>query len=216
MNTSNFIRTQSTILVKPRFEGRTFNCYESGFDATTQKSVRVIRLEDMRIGIENHSEEEFYDLKGKQPLFYFMETFTPDGQYQWNGRLLFSHVNKEITRSLVGEHQQDWNIIAAFSDPDTDRYFFVVDTKSSVLSDESFLNQRKVWADRLNKTLAHVTQHKQNFYVRALRPEYYEILDRDALFGKPIPCKNDDENRMCQNMSVGKVISNFFGSIFNH
>lgn len=91
MRTNNFssananksaVRNQSTFLVKPRYEGRAYKCFESGFDATTQESVRVIRLEDMRQGIEEHTTEEFYDLKGKQPVFFLMETFSPDGQFE--------------------------------------------------------------------------------------------------------------------------------------
>lgn len=215
LSSNNSIRTKSSFLVKPCFEGRPYPCYQSGFRDTTTESVRVIRLEDMRLGIEDHTEEEFYDLKGKQPVFFLMETLSPEGTYQWNGHILFSHVNKEVSRRLVEQHQKEWNIVLSFSDPDTDRYFFVVDTQSEELTEEAFLKARKEWAERLNKTMSHVTQHNMNFYVRALTPEYYDIVDLDALFGKPEPLHQQDDFRTCRPMSVGEIIQTFFGRIFN-
>lgn len=225
MRTNNFssananksaVRNQSTFLVKPRYEGRAYKCSESGFDATTQESVRVIRLEDMRQGIEDHTTDEFYDLKGKQPVFFLMETLSPEGQFEWNRFILFSHVNIEVSRKLVNQHKHDWNVVAAFADPDDDRYFFLIDTKAGDHSDENFIRLRKQWAMELNKVMSHVTQHNQNFYVRAIMPEYYDIVDRDALFGKPQYVSVENDGRTCRTMSVGEVISMFFDRIFNH
>ena len=210
----NKIRTKSTFLVKPCYEGHTFPCYQSGFHNTTTESIRVNRLEDMRLGTEDYTEEEFYDLKGKQPVFFLMETLSPEGSYQWNGRILFSHVNKELSRQLVEQHRKEWNVVLSFSDPDADRYFFVVDTKAEELTEEAFVKTRKEWADRLNRTLSHVTQHNISFYVRALTPDYYDIVDLDALFGKPEPLRLQDDFRTCRPMAVGEIIQAFFGRIF--
>lgn len=210
----NTIRTKSTFLVKPCYEGHTFPCYQSGFHNTTTESIRVNRLEDMRFGIEDHTEEEFYDLKGKQPVFFLMETLSPEGSYRWNGRILFSHVNKETSRRLVEQHRKEWNVVLSFSDPDADRYFFVVDTKADVLTEEAFLKSRKEWADRLNRTMSHVTQHNMSFYVRALTPDYYDIVDLDALFGKPEPAHRQDDFRLCRPVSIGEVIRSIFGNVF--
>lgn len=210
----NTIRTKSTFLVKPCYEGHTFPCYQSGFHNTTTESIRVNRLEDMRLGIEDHTEEEFYDLKGKQPVFFLMETLSPEGSYRWNGRILFSHVNKETSRRLVEQHRKEWNVVLSFSDPDADRYFFVVDTKADVLTEEAFLKSRKEWADRLNRTMSHVTQHNMSFYVRALTPDYYDIVDLDALFGKPEPAHRQDDFRLCRPVSISEVIRSIFGNVF--
>lgn len=230
---SSAIRTKSTFLVKPCYEGRPFPCYQSGFRDTTSESVRVNRLEDMRLKIAECLEcsveckdntkrstlnsqlyHEFYDLKGKQPVFFLMETLSPEGSYLWNGRILFSHVNKETSRRLVEQHRKEWNVVLSFSDPDADRYFFVVDTNADVLTEEAFLKSRKEWADRLNRTMSHVTQHNMSFYVRALTPDYYDIVDLDALFGKPEPAHRQDDFRLCRPVSIGEVIRSIFGNVF--
>lgn len=99
-STTNVLRAGYSFLVKPKYEGRPYPCYESGFDATTTESVRVIRLEDMRQGIEEHNDDEFYDLKGKQPTFFLQECFGEDS-YQWNGYLLYSVRDKKSARKVA-------------------------------------------------------------------------------------------------------------------
>lgn len=210
---ANAIRTKSTILVKPRYEGRTYPCYESGFDDTTTESIRVIRLEDMRLGIEDHSPDEFYDLKGKQPTFYLQARHAADRPgIEWNGYLLYSVSDKKSARKVAVANKEKLHIVMAFDDPDTNRYFILVDTETGGGTEEEFYLWRKDISDTMISPFFHKPVcHNLNFYTRALLPEYYHIVDRDVLFGTPEVI--DTDSRTCKPMSVGEIIKSFFGHL---
>lgn len=209
------LRHKSSFLVRPCYQGRFHSCYESGFDVTTTESRRVNKLEQMRQGLIPWTVKDFYDLRGKQPVFDFMQTFTEDGELQWNGLLLLHHVNQEVSRRLIAEHQAEWHVVAAFPDPDKDIYFFVIDTRTDDFSEESFLKLRKEWASRLNKVFSHVSLHSPGYYARAHPAKYYDILDRDALFGEPIPIETADSPAPDPSPEVKSGWTRFFPKIFH-
>lgn len=211
-STQNAIRTNSTFIVKPKYEGRPYPCYESGFDATTTESIRVLRLEDMRLGIEEHTDEMFFDLKGKQPTFFLQERFGEDS-FQWNGYLLYSVRDKKSARQVALANKEKLHIVLAFEDPDSDRYFILVDTETGGGTEEEFL----LWRDDIRDTMISPLFHKPvvhnlNFYTRALLTGYYDIVNRDVLFGKPETIETS-ETRSCKPMSIGEIISSFFGRL---
>lgn len=208
------IRPKSTILVKPFAEGRPFNCFESNFTANTVHSRRVNRLHDIHLGLKECSDEERYRLIGNQPVFYLMETYDSEGRWKWNGRLLFSTKMCDEAREMIRNHSEELHIIMAFEDPNNNHFFFLVDTGTEDLSDESYLAQSRKTFKAVRKYLPKVSYHQPNFYVRVLPEHYYEVLDRDALFGKPEVPSADDDFRSCRTMSVGEIIRTFFGNVF--
>lgn len=208
------IRPKSTILVKPFAEGRPFNCFESNFTANTVRSRRVNRLHDINLGLQECSDEERYRLIGNQPVFYLMETYDSEGRWKWNGRLLFSTKMCDEARQMIRDHSEELHIIMAFEDPNNKHFFFLVDTGADDLSDESFLNHSRKTFKAVRKYLPKVSYHQPNFYVRVLPEHYYEVLDRDALFGKPEVSLPDEDFRTCRTMSVGEIIRTFFGNVF--
>lgn len=210
-STCKSIRSKSSFLVKPRYEGHTYPCYESGFDATTTESIRVIRLEDMRLGIEAHTDEDFFDLKGKQPTFFLQERFGEDS-FQWNGYLLYSVRDKKNACKVALANKEKLHIVLSFEDPDSDRYFILVDTETGGGTEEEFLMWREDIRDTMIRPLFHKpVAHNLNFYNRALLPEYYHIVDRDALFGTPEIIETT--TRSCKPMSVGEILKSFFGRL---
>lgn len=208
------IRPKSTILVKPFAEGRPFNCFESNFTANTVHSRRVNRLHDIHLGLKECSDEERYRLIGNQPVFYLMETYDSEGRWRWNGRLLFSTKMCDEARQMIRDHSEELHIIMAFEDPNNKHFFFLVDTGTEDLSDESYLAQSRKTFKAVSKYLPKVSYHQPNFYVRVLPEHYYEVLDRDALFGKPEVPSADDDFRSCRTMSVGEIFRTFFGNVF--
>lgn len=208
------IRPKSTILVKPFAEGRPFNCFESNFTANTVRSRRVNRLHDINLGFQECSDEERYRLIGNQPVFYLMETYDSEGRWKWNGRLLFSTKMCDEARQMIRDHSEELHIIMAFEDPNNNHFFFLVDTGADDLSDESFLSHSRKTFKAVRKYLPKVSYHQPNFYVRVLPEHYYEVLDRDALFGKPEVSLPDEDFRTCHTMSVGEIIRTFFGNVF--
>lgn len=194
MNKNNTIqasatRTNSNILVKPMFEGKTHRCYESGFNSTREDSIRVTRMEDMRLGIEDCTPEEFKEYLGKQPLFYFQERFAAECPgYEWNGFLLFS-VNNHVddARKVIIDHKDELHVILAFDDPDFDRYYILIDTETGGGSIEDFHKWRDDVKDMvLSRYLHKVKGHQLDYYCRAFTTDHYDIEDHDALFGKAV------------------------------
>ena len=211
-NTSN-IRSRSTFLVKPMYEGKSFKCYESGFNDTIAKSIRVTRLESMRLNLIDHTEEEFNNLLSKQPLFYLQERFGPEfPSYEWNGFILFGIPgNKEQTRKVVMDNQKRLNIILAFDDPDKDFYYILIDTETDGGTNEEFLKWREDIREMVVKPIFHKPHvYGFDFYCRASTPDHYDIVDYDTLFGKPYDFMQAETPRSCQTMSVGEIIKSFF------
>lgn len=214
---ANAIRTKSTFLVKPRYEGRAFPCYESGFDDTTTESIRVIRLEDMRQEIANTQlstlnsklYEQFYDLRGKQPLFYLQKRFAQEHVgFEWNGLLLYAvNKNKADARKVAIANQDKLHIVLAFDDPDTDRYYMLIDTQTGGGTEDDFLTWR---ADIREGIMQHYF-HKpigfgMDYYIRASTLDHFDIVDRDALFGEPTPDKVDTSTKAVHEMSLFALI----------
>lgn len=202
-------RANSTFLVKPMYEGKTFRCYESGFNATCEDSIRVIRLEDMRLGIEDHTNEQFYDLRGKQPLFYFQERFAQEHVgFEWNGFLLYAvNKNKADARKVALANQDKLHIVLAFDDPDTDRYYMLIDTQTGGGNEDDFLTWR---ADIREGIMQHYF-HKpigygMDYYIRACTLDHFDIINRDALFGEPTPDKVDTSTKAVHEMSLFALI----------
>lgn len=210
-------RANSTFLVKPMYEGNTFRCYESGFNATCEDSIRVTRLEDMRLGIEDHTDEEFHDLRGKQPLFYLQETFAHDRiGYDWNGFLLYAvNKNKEDARKVALANKEQLHIILAFDDPDADRYYMLIDTQTGGGTEDDFLT----WQTDIREGIMQHYFHKpvsfgMDYYIRASTLDHFDIVDRDVLFGSPFT-EAVEEERTCEPMSVGQIIRKFFSHLIH-
>ena len=210
--------TQAKFLVKPMYEGNSMPCNEFHFDLTRNESIRVQKLEDARLGIIDLTDEEYYLLRGRQPLFYFQERFASDRPgYEWNGLLLFSvKKNIEDARKVAHSVKDELNIVLAFTDPESDRYFFLIDTKT----DGGTEQEHDQWAidicdTQVSRYFHKARYHKMTAYTNALLPEYYDILDREALFGKDEPEPQQENTRCNRTMSVGEVIRKFFSHLIN-
>ena len=181
-------------LVKPFKNGRLYPCFGTSFDITTVFCQRVINLEDYRQGICDMTEDKAEELRHHQPVFYLQQqadAFTDNGdgarlRHRWNGLLLFSKRDKKWTRITVMENRKEWNVVLSFEDPDKDRYWFVVDTKETSFDEETFWCDRARWKAKLDEDLDSVTAYDYSYYVRALMPEHYDIVDREVLFGEYI------------------------------
>lgn len=223
-------RANSTFLVKPMYEGKTFRCYESGFNATCEDSIRVIRLEDMRQEIANTQRsslnsklyEQFYDLRGKQPLFYLQERFAQEHVgFEWNGFLLYAvNKNKADARKVALANQDKLHIVLAFDDPDSDRYYMLIDTQTGGGTEDDFLTWR---ADIREGIMQHYF-HKpvgfgMDYYIRASTPDHFDIIDRDVLFGNAEECGVSEVSGVSggfknQPVTVGEIIKDFFSHLF--
>ena len=206
-NQASANRVQTKFLVKPKYEGTLYPCYESGFNATRQESIRVRRMEDMRQEIAEYLEcsvecidysklsilnpqlyHEFKDYLGKQPLFFLQERFAPVCPgYEWNGFLLFSIRGKDDARKVAIAHKDELHIILSFDDPDADLYYILVDTETGGGTLEEFQKWQEDVRDMcirpyFRKPLGHALGH----YSRALTPAHYDIVNLDALFGTPV------------------------------
>lgn len=204
-------RVKSTFLVKPMYEGKSFSCFESGFNATRQNSIRVNNMEDLRLQVDeclgvgslNHNRiknlplvadlnpalyQQFVDYLGKQPLFYFQERFAPECPgYEWNGFLLFSILGTEYARKVVLDHKDELHVVLAFDDPDSDIYYILIDTETGGGSLEDFVRWQEDIRDMVLLPYFHnPVGYMLNYYSRALAPRHYDVVDADVLFGKPI------------------------------
>lgn len=187
-------KQKSSFLVKPLPKGRPYPCYERGFDTATEDCQRVARLEDMRLGIEEHTEDVFFELKANQPVFYLQERYTAVGMsregggllvdIEWNGLLLFHCLGKEEVRRLVKVYREEWHIVLAYDDPDSDCYSIVVDTMAEDFSHDSFLKFQSMWKSRLDLILGQANGVGLEFYERVYTSSHYDIVDREALFGQ--------------------------------
>lgn len=220
-STTNAPRAGYSFLVKPMYEGKSYPCYESGFNATREDSIRVIRMEDMRLGLEDCTPEEFREYLGKQPVFYFQERFAPECPgFEWNGFLLFAIRGKEDARKTALAHQDELHIILSFKDPDTDRYFILVDTESGGGTKEDFQRWQADIRDMVIKPYFHKpTGFSLDRYTRALVPVYYDIIDKDTLFGKPveatIPCSVPQSSALRAEHSILALIKGSIARLFH-
>lgn len=200
------------------YEGNSMPCNEFHFDLTCNESIRVHKLEDARLGISELTDEEYYLLRGRQPIFYFQERFASDRPgYEWNGLLLFSvKKHAEDARKVAHSVKEELNIVLAFTDPESERYFFLIDTKT----DGGTEQEHDQWASDIFDTQVSRYFHKARFhkmttYTNALLPEYYDILNREALFGKDEPEPQQVDTRCIRTMSIGEVIRKFFSHLIN-
>ena len=185
-------RFNPKFLVKPFRKGRPYPCFGKNFDITTDQCRRVNNMEAYRNGLSDISAEEAGDLNHIQPVFYLMEQADGFKGYQederlvhkWNGLLLFSHSHKDRTRKTVMENRKPWNVVLAFDDPDKDRYWFVVDTREKWPDEETFWCDRATWKELLDEKLVNTMAYDSDYYVRALTPDHYDIVDREVLFGE--------------------------------
>lgn len=207
-NQASAIRVQTNFLVKPKYEGKLYPCYESGFHATQEESIRVRRMEDMRLGLEDCTKEEFEDYLGKQPLFFLQERFAPVCPgFEWNGFLLFAIRGKEDARKMALAHKDDLHIILSFDDPDADRYYILVDTETGGGTQEEFQKWQEDVRDMCVKPyFRKPICHTIGYYSRALTPDHYDIVDLDALFGKPQPIENETSAKAVQQMGIFALI----------
>lgn len=202
-------RVSSTFLVRPMYEGKTFPCFESGFNATREESIRVRRMEDMRLGIEKCTTQQFEEYLGKQPVFYFQERFA-DGElpsYEWNGFLLFAIRGTETARKTALAHKDELHIILSFDDPDYDRYYILVDTGTGGGTPGEFLKWQEDVRDLCLKKYFHKPLgFNTERFTRALTPDHYDIVDVDVLFGKPMPAGDKTSAEAVHQMSVFALI----------
>jgi len=206
-------RNESRFLVRPNYEGKSFPCYESSFDNTCL-CPRVVRLEDMRLGTEAHTPQQYFDLKGKQPTFWLQERWGAEG-IEWNGLLLFAAQGKEAARQTVRTHRQEWNVVLAFDEPDADRYFFLVATPTDGGTEKDFARWQQETKNRLQKSLKGVKTFRLASYTRAYTAEHYDIVDRDALFGQPEqPKQKETDFRPASETSVFQLLQATIGRLF--
>jgi len=229
---STLTRSAHTFLVKPCYEGKAYPCHESGYDATIE-CPRVIRMEDMRQGIEDHTSEEFYNLRGKQPVFFLQECYprlsaeNPKPKWEWNGRLLYSVTDTDRARKVIAKHNDELQVILSFEDPDTHQYYFLIETGSKDHSEEAFRKIRREKDWELKQFFCHTIHHDLSFYCRALTESYYDIVNRDALFGPAIEevskvnveefigeGKNEGEKVLDKDLSAFHILKSIFGRIF--
>lgn len=199
------------------YEGKSYPCYESGFHATCLDSIRVNRMEDMRLGLEKCTTEQFQDYLGKQPVFYFQERFAEVSPgYDWNGFLLFAIRGAEDARKVALAHQDELHIILSFDEPETDRYFILVDTGTGGGSPEEFLKWQN---DVRDMCLRPYFRNPKGFdcsrYCRALTPSHYDIVNLDVLFGQPYADGPEASALAVHQMSLFATLFSSISQFFN-
>lgn len=217
-------------LNRPYAEAKVYSCKESDFWKSLN-CPRVKRLDKMRKNIIPHNEEEFEGLKRNQPTFNLTNQFVPEGGTRWNGCFLFSYHDCKFARKVMDAHADELGVIFSFCEPDYDRYWFLVDTYATDLSDETAKKERiRVMRD-LHRYFPRVTPYGQYFFVRAVPEEYIEIIEPDAMFGElpkedtpetpaPEPAVEKtpviNETRSFKTMRLGDIIDQMFGGIFKN
>ena len=210
---------------RPFAEGKTFPCGREHF----WKSIncpRVVRLDQMRKNLIPHNEEEREALKLNQPTFNLTNRYMPEGGAVWNGRFLFCHNDTRFAQKVIDAHADELDIIFAFREPDYDRYYFLVEVHPDAYDDETAKKERLKVLNSLHRYFPRITPCGQWFFVRAVPEEYIDLIDEEALFGEDAPtvCVPADpepdapdttlNQRACKTMSIGEVMSQFFGNIF--
>lgn len=174
-------------LVKPLLEGKSLPCDLYHFDLTRKMSRRVQKLDGMRLGCEPHTRAEYFELLGQQPIFYLQECYAPEGiGYDWNGLLLYSvqgHI--QDTRKVAKLVKDELHIVMAWHDPHFDRYFILIDSQTGGGSDADFRQwSRDIYHTQVSRYFHQAVSHGKAFYCNALLPEYYDVVDTEALFGE--------------------------------
>lgn len=164
-------------------DGKAFPCCEADFERCIHCHYVIHHLDEL-LGIADCTPEVFYRHHGNQPLIYPTMMLT-DSVAHWNGLLHFTTPESDETPDFIHEHADELNVVLAFDDPYTRRFHFIIDTHADDLSTDNFYLVRKQVCRVLRENVADLLPHHYNFYVRALPERYYEILDRDALFGQP-------------------------------
>lgn len=210
---------------RPFADGKTFPCGREHF----WKSIncpRVVRLDHMRKNLIPHNEEECEALKLNQPTFNLTNRYMPEGGAVWNGRFLFCHNDTRFAQKVIDAHADELDIIFAFREPDYDRYYFLVEVHPDAYDDETAKKERLKVLNSLHRYFPRITPCGQWFFVRAVPEEYIDFIDEEALFGEdattvcvpadPEPDAPDTtlNQRACKTMSIGEVMSQFFGNIF--
>lgn len=216
--TAKAIRYGKTFLVKPAYEAPSFMCTDLNFRETLE-CPRVIRMEDYMNGIEQMSREEAFQLAGNQPVFYFQERVAKGEDdefngYEWNGFLLFRTSNKAEAREAVRNHAEDLDIILAYNNPMDNFYYMLIDTKADRLDEKELRHKRFKHKALLMKYIPYVTWTATDYFARAFTENHYDLVNKNALFGKPETIEADSSSRSCKPMSVGEILKNFFTHLF--
>ena len=210
---------------RPFAEGKTFPCGREHFWKSIN-SPRVVRLDHMRKNLIPHNEEEREALKLNQPTFNLTNRYMPEGGAVWNGRFLFCHNDTRFAQKVIDAHADELDIIFAFREPDYDRYYFLVEVHPDAYDNETAKKERLKVLNSLHRYFPRITPCGQWFFVRAVPEEYIDFIDEEALFGEdattvcvpadPEPDAPDTtlNQRACKTMSIGEVMSQFFGNIF--
>ena len=210
---------------RPFAEGKTFPCGREHFWKSIN-SPRVVRLDHMRKNLIPHNEEEREALKLNQPTFNLTNRYMPEGGAVWNGRFLFCHNDTRFAQKVIDAHADELDIIFAFREPDYDRYYFLVEVHPDAYDDETAKKERLKVLNSLHRYFPRITPCGQWLFVRAVPEEYIDFIDEEALFGEdaitvsvpadPEPDAPDTtlNQRACKTMSIGEVMSQFFGNIF--
>ena len=216
---------KAKFLVKPMYEGKSMRCDDYHFDLTCNESIRVHKLEDARLGITDLTEEEYYLLRGHQPIFFFQECFAADRPgFDWNGYLLFSvKKNIEDARKVALANKEKLNIVLSFTDPEYDRYYMLIDTKLDGGSEEEHDQWAKDILDTQVSRYFHKARiHKLDAYCNALLPQYYDIIDREALFPENVESSefsvesDPHQTSLNTHRSPLSKIKAFFSHLINH
>lgn len=229
--TDKAFRYGKTFLMKPAVEAKSFMCTDLNF-RETQECPRVIRMEDYINGLEHMSDEEAFRLAGNQPVFYFQERFATNDEdlmvgYEWNGFLLYRTTCKAEARQAVREHADDLNIILAYDNPMDNLYYILIDTKTEKFDEKTLRHKRFKHKSLLMKYIPTVIWLDIAYFARAFSENHYDLIDRDALFGKPIvvsdgfktvskgsneTLETTDSKR--QPETIGSILKQFFSHLF--
>lgn len=206
-----------SFLMKPAVEANSFLCTEFNFDQTLE-CPRVIRLQDYLYGIEELTEEQLHKLIGNQPVFYLQERFAESeggewNGYEWNGLILYRFLDKQLARKVATENADKLGIVLAFDSPLDNKYYILIKTDAEKFDEKSRLHYCYKHKAQLEQYLPKAHWLDQDFFVRAFTADHYDVVNRDALFGKPEVIANNEE-RSCEPMSVGEALKSFFSHLF--
>ena len=220
-NNAQPLHGKANIIVRPTVDDRPGSCFEPNFDRTLD-SYRVRLQEDRRQGLVECSHNQFDMAQKLVPVFYLQEKYRDPFRhdtYQWNGKLLYSMPDADHVRDVLAEIGDELPISLAFEEADTHFYFILIETYSEDLSVDNFLRQQKIWDVLLKEHFCNTRHYSLGYYVRALPEQYYDIIDRDALFGDgDVMSKEDkeffdddlsDRHRSCKLMSFSELLHAF-------
>lgn len=182
----------ATFLQIPYLYGPRFVCTPELFRRTCESRC-VAMLELLYWDSDQSMNEKIRQLKVNQPLFAFCRT-KKDSKIVWNGMILFAVDDIRASRPCLDRYAEEMNAVMSFTELDTDRLFFLVDTglrpetmpEEPVAAGEMLINSRKEACQTVGQYFSHPRYFGPDFLCCAHVIDHYTFYKPEVLSLSPM------------------------------